>query len=256
MMDFLKLFDKFHLVTRCGPAFVCVLPFVEIFVVKSWSKGNISEMVFLAITLLVLILSLVVRDCGKKEEKRIVSKLGGYPTTISLRWSDTRINELSKARYHNVLHDVWGFELPKSLQDEKGDLKKSDIQYDAAVDKLRVYANLKQADFPLVEKSLELYNFWRNLFGSRRLFYGVTVVALIYIIGVECACFCVSDWNWLMLVRFCEADWYVLILLLLVQLCLFCNYVNESRVIDHAFNYAKTLLEVLAANKDLEDKNP
>lgn len=235
MMDFLKLFDGFHLFARFFPACVCVISLIEICIVKFWPNRETLDTVFLIFLLSVLIFSIFIRDCGKNEEKKLFDKLGGYPTTISLRLRDTRINEISKVKYHGVLRDVWGLDLPASLQDENRDPKKSDTQYNAAANKLRVYANSKQGEFPLVKKSLELYNFWRNLYGSRRLFYCITAFALFYVICVEC-------------VHFCRACWWLLIVLLFVQLFLFRKYVTETRVIDHAFEYAKTLLEVLEAD--------
>ena len=165
-------------------------------------------------------------------------ELGGIPTTIILRFSDNKIDGVSKVKYHqwfnNNLADV---SLPMSLSEEMVD-STSDEKYISAMTFLRTYANSNRGRFPRVYQELKKYNFWRNLYGCKIL---ATVSYAILLLRE----LVVIDSFSLKEILIAPFPKYVVLVGLLIWICLFCSIVTKKTVKRNAFDYAKTLLEII-----------
>lgn len=113
-----KYFDDFVFAARVMPAMTAGLPLLIIavyngIVANSWSGTSTS---FALAIILIAFLAYIAREWGKNYEGKMFEELGGMPTTIILRFSDNKIDSVSKMKYHqwfnNNLADV---SLPMSL---------------------------------------------------------------------------------------------------------------------------------------------
>lgn len=166
-MQLKNYFDDFDLVARALPVATVVIPLLFVGIVKGFLQnqkldGYLYGLIFVIIF---MVLAKFVRGCGKKVEKALYASLGAKPTTIIIRFSDNRIDALTKVRYHKVLNN-WckDIVLPLSLEEEN---KNSDTIYESAMNQLRVYANNNRENAPRVYQELKEYNFWRNLYGIK-----------------------------------------------------------------------------------------
>lgn len=164
-----KYFDDFVFSARVMPAMTAGLPLLILavyngIVANSWSEASTS---FALAIILIAFSAYIAREWGKNYEGKMFEELGGIPTTIILRFSDNKIDGVSKVKYHqwfnNNLTDV---SLPMSLTEETVD-STSDEKYISAMTFLRTYANSNRDRFPRVYQELKKYNFWRNLYGCK-----------------------------------------------------------------------------------------
>ena len=235
-----KYFDDFVFAARVMPAMTAGLPLLIIavyngIVANSWSGTSTS---FALAIILIAFSAYIAREWGKNYEGKMFEELGGIPTTIILRFSDNKIDGVSKVKYHqwfnNNLADV---SLPMSLTEETVD-STSDEKYISAMTFLRTYANSNRDRFPRVYQELKKYNFWRNLYGCKIL---ATVSYAILLIRE----FVVIDSFSLKKMLIAPFPEYVVLVGLLIWICLFCSIVTKKTVKRNAFDYAKTLLEII-----------
>lgn len=226
-MEFLKKnFDDFNIHARIIPALIIGLPIYVYIVITGIISFNVIEAIRNSIIsiLLISIYYRVIRNLGKRCEKKMYEKLGGKPTTIVLRYSDNNFDDVTKTRYHKKLNEkVNGLKLP--IKKEKETLE-SDISYESAINWLRNYANSNRETESRVYQELKDYNFWRNLYGGK------------WIIIVSCVIFIIIE----LLKKNYESS--NSIILLMVGICVFsCIFISKKTVEEKAFDYAKTLLE-------------
>ena len=147
-----KYFDDFVFAARVMPAMTAGLPLLIVavyngIVANSWSEASTS---FVLAIILIAFSAYIAREWGKNYEGKMFEELGGIPTTIILRFSDNKIDGVSKVKYHqwfnNNLADV---SLPMSLTEETVD-STSDEKYISAMTFLRTYANSNRDRFPRV----------------------------------------------------------------------------------------------------------
>lgn len=121
-----KYFDDFVFSARVMPAMTAGLPLLILavyngIVANSWSEASTS---FALAIILIAFSAYIAREWGKNYEGKMFEELGGIPTTIILRFSDNKIDGVSKVKYHqwfnNNLTDV---SLPMSLTEETVDCK-------------------------------------------------------------------------------------------------------------------------------------
>lgn len=175
---------------------------------------------------------------GKNHEGKMFGELGGMPTTIILRFSDNKIDNISKLKYHQWFNDnLANVLLPVSLAEETADLT-SDEKYISAMTFLRTYANSNRDRFPRVYQELKKYNFWRNLYGSK-VFAVVSYSMLVLRELVIVDSFNLKE---MIVAPFPK---YVVIIGLLIWIGLFCSIVTKKTVKRNAFDYAKALLEII-----------
>ena len=103
-------------------------------------------------------------NAGKRLEDGLYESWGGKPSTAMLRHRDSRINELTKKTYADLLRQV-GIPMP-TPEDEARDPVGADKAYEAAGDWLRRETRDPKA-YPRVKTELTNYGLARNLLGLR-----------------------------------------------------------------------------------------
>lgn len=235
-----KYFDDFVFAARVMPAMTAGLPLLIIaiydgIVANSWSEASTS---FALAIILIAFSAYIAREWGKNYEGKMFEKLGGMPTTIILRFSDNKIDSVSKLKYHRWFNNnLANVSLPVSLTEETADLT-SDEKYISAMTFLRTYANSNRDRFPRVYQEVKKYNFWRNLYGCKIL----ATVSYVILLLRE---FVVIDSFSLKEIIIAPFPKYVVFVGLLIWICLFCSIVTTKTVKRNAFDYAKTLLEII-----------
>ena len=226
MEIFKNNFDDFNVHARIIPALIIAFPIYTYLLIIGIINFNIMEFAKDSVIsiLAISIYYRIIRNLGKKYEKKMYEKIWGKPTTIALRYSDNTIDEVTKTRYHKKLNEkVAGLKLP--LKREKETLE-SDIGYESAINWLRNYANSNRETEYRVYQELKDYNFWRNLYGGKCI---INSSCLIFII-IELLKNNLANQN---------------IILFMIIICIFFNTFVTKRIVEEkAFDYAKTLLEV------------
>jgi hypothetical protein len=178
---FFKLFDPYERQARLYPSLMIAAPVAVVFIClaapdKVWSSTLISVLVGCGAA---YALGRVARDAGKRLQDELFAKWGGPPTTQLLRHGDTMIDAHTKARYHKVLANGIGKDLP-TPEAETADPKAADDFYRAGTTWLLGQTRDTKA-FPLVFKENIAFGFHRNALGLRRL---GTVVSMLSFLAV------------------------------------------------------------------------
>lgn len=231
-----KFFDNFTFHARVMPVIVLLLPLIALGILKKvihteWTESTILisfSLVFLTIT------SKIARNLGKQFENQMYKQLGAKPTTIVLRFSDKLFDNVTKQRYHKKLNAFDGLNLPMNKEDET---LEDDDQYNAAANILRNYANLNREKEYRVYQELKEYNFWRNLYGTKRFAIAIySFIAIREIVMIK-----KFDIKQIFLQPYPNYVVFIIMLLFIVFIILF---INQRTVEQKAFDYAKTLVEV------------
>lgn len=235
-----KICDDFFLKARVLPAITIVSPMIVMALYKGvleneWKKTTIG--CGIAIVIIIFVAN-IVRELGKICEKNIYKELGAMPTTIIQRFSDNRITEISKVRYHKWLNSkMQGEPLPLSLEEEIND-KKSDSKYDDASTYLRTYANAHRAQTPRVYQELKKYNYWKNLYGCK--YYAIPI----YIFFIIREVILIDNFR-LKELFINPLPKYGIFIGMLIWCIGFLLIVSKKTVKKNAFDYAKALIEII-----------
>ncbi|HTE20312.1 MAG TPA: hypothetical protein VK689_18255 [Armatimonadota bacterium] len=165
-----KFFDKYAWQARIFPALLVLLP-IGIAVI-AWVP-KIEDQVKPVLGILtgagtLVLLAHLARSAGKRAEERLVAKWGGLPSTLLLRHRDTRIDPVTKRRYHERLAQlVPGLKLSTPAE-ENADPMAADQAYVSCGNFLRARTR-DEKKFPLLLNENISYGFRRNLFGLRPL---------------------------------------------------------------------------------------
>ena len=230
-------FDYFTFYARVMPVLVVILPIICVGVYESIIKEVILKNIIYVSVIIIFMtfMAHVARDLGKKAERKLVKRLGGLPTTIVMRFSDTRIDPYSKIRYHKILNKkIMDLNIPISIDEEKED---SDYIYDSAIIWLRGVSNSDKKKYHLVYKELKDYNFWRNLYGIK--YIGIFIYILIAVREI------------LLMKNFNVVDifinpypQYITFIIMIFSALLGLIIINIRVVENKAFDYARALIEI------------
>ena len=238
MKEIKDLFDDFNLHARIIPALITTIPIYIYLLLKNIINVNFLEKIFINSAIGILLIAIfyrVVRNLGKKYEEKMYKKLRGKPTTIILRYSNNLIDETSKTRYHKKLNKkVPGIKLPTKKEEEKAE---DDIQYESSINWLRKYTNSNRDKEPRTYQELKDYNFWRNLYASKK------IIILTCIITIVIELFSLRTEKFIDIIRNPYPKCITLSIMLLI-LIISCLIINKNNVEGKAFDYAKTLLEI------------
>lgn len=228
-------FDDFSFHARIMPVAVTLLPILTATIFKGFSTGDWSENAIAGAFALagLTFLSRLVRNEGKKFESRMFDRLGAMPSTILLRFSDHRINHVTKKKYHQRINAVFGLSLPLSEGEETAD---DDAQYDSACTSLRNRANSNRESEPRVYQELKEYHFLRNLYGAKWTCVGGYSVLLVREI------ICIEQFNLKNAFLNPYPD-YISCFVFLLFIAVMCFFVTAKPVEAWAFDYAKALVE-------------
>lgn len=236
MEKFKDFFDDFTFHARVMPIIVLLMPIIIIgihsgIVQDSWLEGVVLSsisLVFLTIT------SKIARNLGKEYEKKMYKQLGGMPTTIVQRFSDDTFDDITKHRYHKKLNQFEGLALPLDKAKETAD---DDQQYISAANILRNYANSNRDKEPRVYQELKEYNFWRNLYGTKRIALFLYLLIFIREIIIKGT----ISLKELFLHPYPD---HIALIVIVLSIAFVVFFVNQNAVKQKGFDYAKTLIEV------------
>lgn len=237
-MEFVKKnFDDFEFHARVMPVLVVMMPLIILCILNGIISNDVLDYAVYTIIIIIFLTlsSKFTREMGKEYERKMYQKLGGKPTTIILRYSDNRIDDLTKTRYHKKLNEMVGdLKLPLSINEEN---ENTDVCYESAVNWLRRYSNSnRDAEFRVYQE-LKEYNFWRNLYGIR------TSAITLYILAVIREVLTIKVFNIEELIINPYPN-YISLLIMIITIALITVIVNKDTVERKAFDYAKTLIEV------------
>lgn len=160
--------DDYERKARLYPALLLVIPgVVTVSVIMS---AKLSALGSLGATIAgcggAFLLSQLARDAGKKCEKALYDKWGGLPSVAIFRHRDTRLDSITKARYHKKLATlVKGAKAP-SAEEEQANPAAADQVYTAWSTYLKV--NTRDAKkYSLLCKENVNYGYRRNVWGLR-----------------------------------------------------------------------------------------
>lgn len=169
MLDLAGLFDTYGRRARLYPALLTLLPPVAVSLawVPSLVGGqSLAALVGVAASFgLLYALASISRSAGKRTEKRLLAKWGGWPTTIMLRHGHPDIPAPTKARYHQFLAQCGSWDGVPLAQLEQADPAANDDAYASAVQWLK--EQRRGPEFRLVLNENAEYGFRRNMRGLK-----------------------------------------------------------------------------------------
>ncbi len=160
--------DGYERKARLYPAFVLLIPVAATIIAILSAK--LSALQSAGATLVAcggaFLLSQLARDAGKKREKGLFARWGGMPSVAIFRHRDTRLDTITKARYHKKLASlVKGAKAP-SIAEENADPAGADQTYTAWSTYLRVNTR-DTKKFTLLFQENVNFGYRRNLWGLR-----------------------------------------------------------------------------------------
>jgi hypothetical protein len=121
------------------------------------------------------LLAQLARDLGKKGERELFARWGGVPSIAIFRHRDTRLDSITKERYHKKLANLIVEAKAPTAEEERVDPKTADQVYFAWSNYLRVNTR-DTKKFPLLFQENVSYGYRRNVWGLRA--FGITICAL------------------------------------------------------------------------------
>lgn len=162
-----KFLDAYSLRARLFPAILAAAPaFAALALLISWERVALSNVIATtALVVLVFALAEFARKLGVRIEPNIFAEMGGKPSTVMFRRSDTNIEEPTKDRYRKFIAGKINQPVPTPRQ-EGANQANADIFYEACGTWLR--AQTRDAKkFPMLFGENVGYGFWRNLLGLK-----------------------------------------------------------------------------------------
>lgn len=175
----MELFDSYGRQARLFPGLLTIFP--PLLAALAWFPELVTSS--LGATLLTVAsscgllyaLSSLARSRGKALEPKLVSKWGGWPTTLLLRHTGP-LDPHTLARYHAYLtKNIKGLVFP-TMHDEQENLLEADLAYQSAVKWLKEKTRGKQ--YKMITRENIQYGFRRNLLGMKPLGIAACVTVL------------------------------------------------------------------------------
>lgn len=222
--------DRYTFSARLIPALIAIMPVMAFFVLI-WPNGHDAPDQLKALGLSTISFALLAqfgRDLGKRLEPKLFEKFDGMPSTALLRHRDSRLDAMTKARYHSCLSSkVPNIQLPTATE-ETNDPSGADKIYASAVSWLRVRT---RDDALLLNENIS-YGMRRNLLGLKY----IGIVTCLVTSGGLAAYTIVEG------IKFTQAD-YLIFVLSVPLLLMWFFIVKASWVLVPAEAYARRLLE-------------
>jgi hypothetical protein len=156
-----------------APAVLCVFSISSIQMTVLKSLGGVA-----AACGGVFLLAQLARDPGKNGEKQLFERWGGMPSVSILRHRDSRIDSITKARYHSKLSTLVKGTKPFTAEEELANATEADQVYAAWSTYLRT--NTRDASkYPLIFDELVNYGYRRNTWGLRPFGIGISSLCCI-----------------------------------------------------------------------------
>lgn len=173
--------DPYDRNARLAPALLTLLPIIAIF--ERLYADQIAVLTNIAFVIIwcggLYLLSNLSREFGKRLEPRLFDKWGGKPSTQLLRHRDTRIENITKKRYHSFLSSAINEHFPDPVE-EASDPTSADEVYQSGVRWL-LNKTRDRKSFALLFKENVSYGFKRNALGLKPFALSVCVACFVWI---------------------------------------------------------------------------
>ncbi len=126
-------------------------------------------------------LTQLARDAGKQGEKALFEMWGGLPSVAIFRHRDTRLDAITKARFHKKLAGLVKEAKAPTVEQEKADPASADLVYSAWSNYLRVNTR-DTKKFNLLFHENVSYGYRRNVWGLRSIGIAVSLFS-----GIVCS---------------------------------------------------------------------
>jgi len=124
------------------------------------------------------LLTQLARDSGKKHEASLFAKWGGLPSIVIFRHRGTRLDAITKARYHKKLAGLVKEAKAPTPEQEQADPAAADAVYAAWSNYLRVNTRNTKT-FALLFQENVAYGYRRNVWGLRSLGIVVSFLSVV-----------------------------------------------------------------------------
>jgi hypothetical protein len=169
--------DGYERKARLYPVVLLIAPVVVAGVVMLSAKLSRLQSLIAAIVGCggAFLLTQLARDSGKNREKALFTKWGGLPSVAILRHRDTRLDSITKARYHKKLSALVKEAKPPTSEQEQADPAAADAVYSAWSNFLRVNTRDTKKFALLFQENIN-YGYRRNVWGLKPI--GIVVCCL------------------------------------------------------------------------------
>lgn len=183
MNTFSQIIDGYERKARLYPALLLLAPAAVLtFAIMLPTLSLVKSIAALIIACGgTLFLSQLARDEGKKGEPKLFEEWGGMPSVAIFRHRDTRIDPITKERYHKKLAGLVKGGSAPSPADETAAPEAAENVYRAWSTYVRVNTR-DTKKYPLLFKDNVCYGYHRNLWGLRPI--GITVSVLCVLGGL------------------------------------------------------------------------
>lgn len=236
-----ELFDTYGRNARLYPALILMVPMFALPGALAGTERLSGGIATGAVAVAALYaLTHGVRALGKRAERRLVKKWGGFPTTRHLLWQDSTLDATTKRRYHGYLRSS-GLAMP-SAEEERADAIGAREQIASAITWLR--NNRRGEAHRIVHGENAAYGFRRNLYGAKSI--GIVIALAVAAISAWPAAHLIASsfsGSFVETLSAIPADARVGLIVSLASLLAWVVVVTPNWVRDAAEQYAKALLE-------------
>lgn len=161
--------DSYDLQARHAPLLFAISPIALVLFVLVPGLGEeklaTGSIAFIIVTALPFVTTRITRSLGRARQGALFQSWGGSPTTVMLRFSDTRVNQQTKRVYRERLAKLGAsFPIPDESE-ERSDSFGADIKIGAAMDEVRRRA--KERGVKTVHRENINYGASRNAYGLK-----------------------------------------------------------------------------------------
>lgn len=170
--------DTYDIKARYAPGLIVALPLLIMFWTNFHNEAKaLSGSLGGVISIIVwYLLSVCVRFCGKKIEKDLWKTLGGTPSLVIVSWTDKRLGDDIKVKYHEMAERLLGLPMPSKTLEISNPQESA---YLIAQAFQRIKGLLRQYDKDgLWSIANAEYGFARNLYGSRLLWISICILMI------------------------------------------------------------------------------
>lgn len=173
--------DAYDLQARHAPLVFAVTPVaLALFALVpdlGQTKIVAGSLALIVVAALPFVATRIARSMGRARQEALFTAWGGPPTTVMLRFSDLRVNQITKRVYRERLTRLGAsFPIPDQ-QEEQNDLASADMKIGAAMDEVR--RRVKERGIKAVHRENINYGASRNAYGLKPFGLGACVLAIL-----------------------------------------------------------------------------
>lgn len=160
--------DAYDRQARLYPALLLIAPVVAAVVALTAAKLTGFESLAVGIVGMggSFLLTQLARDAGKKGERKLFELWGGLPSIVIFRYRDSRLDAITKVRYHKKLATLVKEAKAPTPEEEQADPTAADNVYSAWSTYLRVNTRDTKKHSLLFQENVS-YGYRRNVWGLR-----------------------------------------------------------------------------------------